>query len=69
MTTDALAATALLAATFGLFLWGRWRPDMVAVTSLPAAVAAGLVPVERTSSGFTHPAVLAVAAMLAAPEG
>jgi hypothetical protein len=35
---------AILAATVGMFLWGRWRHDMVALASLLACVLAGLVP-------------------------
>ncbi len=55
---------AILAATVALFLWGRWRHDMVAAASLLACVAAGLVPFADAFAGFGHPAVITVACVL-----
>ena len=55
---------AILAATMGLFIWGRWRHDIVALTALVAAVVAGLVPGEAAFAGFAEPAVITVAAVL-----
>lgn len=54
----------ILGATIGLFLWGRWRHDVVAVACLLACVFAGLVPGSEAFSGFGHPAVVTVACVL-----
>lgn len=55
---------AILGAALLLFLWGRWRHDMVAMGALLAATALGLVPAAQAFSGFGHPAVITVAAVL-----
>ncbi len=54
----------ILGATLVLFAWGRVRYDVVAVLALLAAVAVGVVPAESAFSGFGHPAVITVAAVL-----
>ncbi|MEA5445034.1 SLC13 family permease [Gammaproteobacteria bacterium AB-CW1] len=54
----------LLLATLGLFIWGRWRYDLVAGMALLAAVLLGLVPAAEAFDGFAHPAVITVAAVL-----
>jgi len=55
---------AILAATLCLFLYGRWRHDIVAATALLATVLVGLVPADQAFSGFSHPAVTTVACVL-----
>ena len=50
--------------TLGLFIWGRWRYDVVALLALLAVVAGGVVPAARAFEGFGHPAVITVAAVL-----
>jgi di/tricarboxylate transporter len=47
-----------------LFLWGRWRYDVVAFAALMAAVLLGLVAPAEAFAGFGHPAVITVAAVL-----
>jgi di/tricarboxylate transporter len=47
-----------------LFVWGRWRYDIVALLALLAAVYLGLVAPQDAFSGFGHPAVITVAAVL-----
>jgi di/tricarboxylate transporter len=64
MTTAQLSLILLLAAIMGLFIWNRWRYDVVAVAGLLTAVALGLVPAAGAFSGFGHPAVVTVAAVL-----
>ncbi len=64
MTGGQAAIFAILTATLGLFVWGRWRHDLVALAALLASVAAGLVPGEQAFSGFGHPAVITVACVL-----
>jgi di/tricarboxylate transporter len=54
----------ILAAALGLFVWGRWRHDVVALAVLLAAVLSGLVPAGEAFSGFADPAVITVAAVL-----
>ncbi len=55
---------AVLAGALVLFAWGRWRYDVVAMIALLAVVLGGVVPVENAFSGFAHPAVITVAAVL-----
>ncbi len=64
MTFDQAAILGILAATMGLFLWGRLRHDIVALIALLSAVALGLVPGAEAFAGFGHPAVITVAAVL-----
>ncbi|MDW7739132.1 MAG: SLC13 family permease [Bacillota bacterium] len=47
-----------------LFIWGRWRYDLVALFALLIVTVLGLVPPENAFSGFGHPAVITVAAVL-----
>ena len=54
----------ILAAAMCLFIWNRWRYDVVGVMALIAALAAGVVPMEHAFDGFGHPAVITVAAVL-----
>jgi di/tricarboxylate transporter len=64
LNLDQLALSGVLAATLILFLWGRWRHDLVAVAALLACVGLGLVPSGDAFSGFAHPAVITVACVL-----
>lgn len=64
MTTDQALIFAILGTTIALFLWGRWRHDVVAIAALLACVLAGLTPSEAAFSGFGNPAVITVAAVL-----
>ena len=69
MSQDQTVILAILAVTVGLFLWGRWRHDMVAVGALLAAVLGGVVPAAEAFSGFGHPAVITVACVLVLSRG
>ncbi len=64
MTYAQIAIIVVLLATMGMFLWGRWRHDMVALGALLACVFAGLVPGREAFAGFGHPAVITVACVL-----
>ena len=64
MTTEQGIVFFVLAAALGLFVWGRWRYDIVAVLALLAAVYLGVVPAAEAFMGFGHPAVITVAAVL-----
>ena len=69
MTTDQALILTILFATVGLFLWGKWRHDMVALGALLACVVAGLIAPEIAFSGFGHPAVITVACVLVLSRG
>lgn len=64
MNGDQFLAFGILAATFVLFVWAKWRYDVVAVLALLAVVLTGLVSPSEAFLGFAHPAVLTVAAVL-----
>lgn len=64
MTFDQYLILAILLVTIGLFLWGRWRHDMVAAGALLACVFTGLVEPVNAFSGFGHAAVVTVACVL-----
>lgn len=61
---DHITVLFLLAGLMVLFIWGRWRYDVIAFGGLIAAVLMGLVPVAETFSGFGHPATMTVAVVL-----
>lgn len=69
MAHDQLVMLIILLATAGMFLWGRWRHDMVAIGALLACVLAGLIPSDEAFSGFGHPAVVTVACVLVLSRG
>ncbi|KAF0808260.1 citrate transporter [Alcanivorax sp. S71-1-4] len=58
------AMLGLLLLVLVLFVWGRWRYDVVALMAMLAVVLAGWVPAEEALAGFGHPAVITVAAVL-----
>ena len=57
-------AFAVIAGTMALLIWGRLRYDLVALTSLLAAVACGIVPIKRAFSGFSDDIVIIVGSAL-----
>lgn len=64
MTSDQVIILAVLFATMVMFLWGRWRHDLVAMGALLVCVVTGLVPGNEAFTGFGHPAVITVACVL-----
>ena len=64
MTSDQVIVITVLFATVVIFLWGRWRHDLVAMGALLVCVVTGLVPGNEAFSGFAHPAVITVACVL-----
>ena len=64
MSFEQIVIVALLLTTMAMFLWGRWRHDVVAMAALIACVFAGLVPSAEAFAGFGHPAVITVASVL-----
>lgn len=69
MTFDQIFLLSLLAAVFGLFLWGKLRHDLVAVLALLAATLAGQVSMSGAFAGFASPATVTVALVLIVSRG
>ncbi|TVQ36619.1 MAG: SLC13 family permease [Wenzhouxiangella sp.] len=64
MELDQILAFSVLAATLGMFIWGRFRYDVVAAMALIAVCLLGLIDLNTAISGFGNPAVITVAAVL-----
>jgi di/tricarboxylate transporter len=60
---------AVLGMTLALFIWNRLRFDVVSMLALLAMAFTGLVPADELFSGFGHPAVITVAAVLVISQG
>ncbi|MFI8734517.1 SLC13 family permease [Ectopseudomonas toyotomiensis] len=69
MTLEQGLIFVILVASMGLFIWGRWRHDVVALGALLACVIVGLVPEREAFAGFGHPAVITVACVLVLSHG
>ena len=64
MTLQQILAFAVIAGTMVLFVWGRLRYDLVALISLLAAIATGIVPADKAFCGFSDDIVIIVACAL-----
>jgi di/tricarboxylate transporter len=64
MTWPQGAILVVLGCTLAVFVWDRWRYDVVAITSLMVCVLLGLIGPEAAFVGFSNPAVITVAAVL-----
>ena len=64
MISDQGLVLTVLAVTMGLFVWGRWGYDLIAIVALMSLVVTGVIDAERAFMGFGHPAVVTVAAVL-----
>lgn len=64
MTLQQGLGFAVLTGTMALFIWGRWRYDLVAVTGLLAGVLVGVIPAEDAFSGFSNDIVIIVGSAL-----
>ena len=64
MTAAQATIFGLLAGVLVLFIWGRWRYDIIALAALLVAVVSGLVPAGEAFLGFGHPATVTVAMVL-----
>ena len=69
MTGEQLIVFGVLAATLVLFVWNRWRYDLVAHGALLACALTGVVPADEVFAGIGHPAVISVAAVLVLSRG
>ncbi len=64
-----LIVFAVLLMTLALFVWGRIRHDFVALAALLTLAIFGIVELGKAFSGFGHPAVITVAAILVIGKG
>lgn len=64
MTTDQYLISAILFGSLLMFIWGKWRYDIVAMTALIATASFGLINTNTMFLGFGHPAVITVASIL-----
>lgn len=69
MTADQIFLFALFGVVFALFVWGRFRYDLVAFVALMVAVIAGHVEEAKAFEGFGHPAVVIIALVLIVSRG
>lgn len=69
MTPNQILILAILSATVLMFLWGRWRHDIVAVGALLACVLGGLIVPADAFTGFSNPAVISVLCVLILSRG
>ncbi len=66
---DEFIVFATLIGTLALFIHGRWRYDIVALLALLTLAVLRIVPPAEAFSGFGHPAVITVAAVLVVGRG
>jgi di/tricarboxylate transporter len=52
-----------------MFVWGRWRYDVVAIGAMLLVAVVGIVPPQNVFLGFGHPATLTVAMVLIISRG
>lgn len=64
LTPDQIAAIGIVVTMLALFIWDRWRYDLVALAALLAAVMVGVVPQDRAFEGFSDTVVVVIATVL-----
>jgi di/tricarboxylate transporter len=64
VTLPQASSFAVIGLLLALFLWNRWRYDVVALIGLLAAVATGIVPPDRAFRGFSNPLLPLIASAL-----
>lgn len=64
MNFDQIVIISIIALLLFLFIWGRYRYDIVAMIGLFSASIFGLIPSDQMFSGFGHPATITVAIVL-----
>ena len=69
MSPDQIFLLSLLGAILVMFVWGRWRYDVVAIGAMLLVAITGIVPVQDVFLGFGHPATLTVAMVLIISRG
>lgn len=64
MTLQQGLSFAIIGGMLALFLWDRWRYDVVALLALLAAIGCGIVPPDQAFSGFSNPLLPLIASVL-----
>ena len=64
MTISQFLAFGILGGMMVLFVWGRWRYDLVAVLALLAGIFGGIIPAEAAFAGFSDEIVIIVGSAL-----
>ncbi|APY09925.1 SLC13 family permease [Seonamhaeicola sp. S2-3] len=59
----------ILVVTIGLFVWGKFTPDIVALISMITLYLTGILTAPETLSGFSNPTVVMIAALFIIGEG
>ena len=59
----------ILIITIGLFVWGKFTPDIVALISMISLFLTGILDATETLSGFSNPTVIMIAALFIIGEG
>lgn len=59
----------ILAITIGLFVWGKYSPDIIALVSMLSLFLCGILNLSETLSGFSNPTVIMIAALFIIGEG
>ncbi|WP_242095042.1 SLC13 family permease [Aestuariivivens sediminicola] len=59
----------ILIITIGLFVWGKFTPDIVALISMISLYLTGILNATETLSGFSNPTVIMIAALFIIGEG
>jgi di/tricarboxylate transporter len=69
MTTQQILAFSVIALMMAVFIWDRFRYDVVACCALTLAVAVGIVPPDKAFSGFSDDIVIIVGSALVVSAG
>ena len=64
LTFQQMAAFGIVIAMLALFMWDRWRYDMVAMIVLLSALALGVVQPANAFHGFSNPVIVIIASVL-----
>jgi di/tricarboxylate transporter len=69
VTHSQALAFGLVIVTIGLFVWGRFRYDLVSLAALLASVALGITPAKKAFDGFSNDVVVIIACALVVSAG
>ncbi len=64
MTLDMALAFAVMGGAVGLFIWGKLRYDLVAISALLVGALVGVIPLDRMFSGFANDLIWIIASAL-----